>query len=93
MDNAGVIRKLLLLACMVMVISGSVQSADDDHTLWLPVMQRARPAIGNGIAHDFVGEPEVNQLPLVAAMHAAGIRSIRLPLRWTLISLDRPVVW
>lgn len=79
------IRKLLLLCCVVMALSGTVQSADDDHTLWLPMMQRARPAIGNGIAHDFVGEPEANQLPLIAAMHTAGIRSIRLPLRWTLI--------
>ncbi|MGB1250654.1 MAG: cellulase family glycosylhydrolase [Candidatus Promineifilaceae bacterium] len=77
--------KQLLLLTFILACHTSVGRAEETYSYWLPIIQRARPAIGNGVAHDFVAEPRAKQAQLLAAMQDAGIRSIRLPLRWTII--------
>lgn len=78
------LRKVIWIS-FIIFIAANTGNASETHTYWFPIIHRARPSIGNGVAHDFVGENPAYLAPLVAAMHDAGIRSVRVPLRWTLI--------
>lgn len=75
---------------LIALVGFAVQSADfatasESSTIYLPFISTPRDEAYYGIAHDVAGEDPEQLDELVALMVEAGVRSVRMPFRWTLL--------